>query len=80
MGMKDFKRDPNQPAATPTSSNPNAGTGGDYRRIATATGPAATKGSRTPTTGSGEETAEDGSPAAFRAQQDGGDEETDGSE
>ncbi|MEV8329823.1 hypothetical protein OG211_16175 [Streptomyces niveus] len=82
MSMKKpVKRDPDKPAATPTSTDPSrrGGSGGDYRRIATATGPAATKGTYTPAADPGEKPAEDGSPADFYAQQHGSDDEADGS-
>ncbi|WP_406240428.1 hypothetical protein [Streptomyces anulatus] len=72
MSMKKpIKRNPEEPAPTPTSTDPSrgGGTGGDYRRIATATGPAATKGTHTPTADPGTEPPEEGSPADFYAQQ-----------
>ncbi|MFI1416334.1 hypothetical protein ACH4Y0_41465 [Streptomyces sp. NPDC020707] len=55
------------------------GAGGDYRRIATATGPATAKGSYTPTPDPGTEPPEEGSPADFYAQQQGRDDKTDDS-
>ncbi|MFJ6811432.1 hypothetical protein ACIQRK_36470 [Streptomyces anulatus] len=78
---KPIKRDPEKPAATPTSTDPSrrGGTGGDHRRIATATGPAATKGTYTPTADPGTEPPEEGSPADFYAQQQGRDDKADDS-
>lgn len=76
-----IKRDPEKPPATPASTDPSrrGGSGGDRRNISTATGPAASKGTYTPTADPGEEPAEDGSPADFFAQQHGSDDEVDGS-
>ncbi|MBW5249195.1 hypothetical protein JGS39_09250 [Streptomyces sp. P01-B04] len=72
MFKKDMKVDPKEKSA-PTSGRD--GTGPDYRRIATATGPAATKGSHTPTGDPHAKPAEDGSPADFHAQRQGNDDE-----
>jgi len=73
--------DKSKPKLTDPGKQAAAGTGGDYRRIATATGPAATKGSYTATLDPGKELPSSiaGSPADFYSTQRGGNEGEGGS-